>query len=252
MKIRCTALLLSAIMCMAGAVSCGKVDNVGESSAALTIKTTAASTDDVTTSTETGTTTTDKDGTTETTTGTDTTAEGAAETTAAQADAQTEAPADNGAANNNNNNAGEQPQEQQQNNETPAAQNEPEKKEVKFGFENLLQNAADTIAALGNPNSTETAAACTNNDVKIYHYPDLDIQCYIDGGAEYIWDYDFKGGDYTTSKGIKVGSSRADVEAAYGTGEESGNTLIYTDGDKQLIFTMNGDTVSEIDFYVPV
>ena len=28
--------------------------------------------------------------------------------------------------------------------------------------------------------------------------------------------------------------------------------LIYTDGSKQLIFTMNGDTVSEIDFYVPV
>ena len=78
------------------------------------------------------------------------------------------------------------------------------------------------------------------------------VQCYIDGGVEYFFDYDILGGNYSTSKGIKVGSSRADVEAAYGAGEESGNMLIYNDGAKQLIFTLNGDTVSEIDFYVPV
>lgn len=260
MKMRCTALLLTALICMAGAASCGKVQTADESSAHLKIAVTTTAAGDVTTSTGTGTTTTGNDGSTDTTTGTDTTTAAAAETTAASAQgeaapAATAAPADNGG-NNETPAAQEQPQ---QNNETPVdngnANTQPAAQEVKFSTDDLLKNAADIIAALGGSPVTSTASACTSNgcDVKTYDYAgELKIQCYIDGGVEYFFDYDILGGSYSTSKGIKVGSSRADVEAAYGTGEESGNMLIYTDGAKQLIFTLNGDTVSEIDFYVPV
>ncbi len=260
MKMRCTALLLTALICMAGAASCGKVQTADESSAHLKIAVTTTAAGDVTTLTETGTTTTGNDGSTDTTTGTDTTTAAAAETTAASAQgdaapAATAAPADNGG-NNETPAAQEQPQ---QNNETPVdngnANTQPVAQEVKFSTDDLLKNAADIIAALGGSPVTSTAAACTSNgcDVKTYDYAgELKIQCYIDGGVEYFFDYDILGGNYSTSKGIKVGSSRADVEAAYGAGEESGNMLIYNDGAKQLIFTLNGDTVSEIDFYVPV
>lgn len=257
MKMRCTALLLTALICMAGAASCGKVQTADESSAHLKIAVTTTATGDVTTSTGTGTTTTGNDGSTDTTTGTDTTTAAAAETTAAsaQGEAAPAAPADNGG-NNETPAAQEQPQ---QNNETPVdngnANTQPVAQEVKFSTDDLLKNAADIIAALGGSPVTSTAAACTSNgcDVKTYDYAgELKIQCYIDGGVEYFFDYDILGGNYSTSKGIKVGSSRADVEAAYGAGEESGNMLIYNDGAKQLIFTLNGDTVSEIDFYVPV
>ncbi len=260
MKMRCTALLLTALICMAGATSCGKVQTADESSAHLKIAVTTTAAGDVTTSTGTGTTTTGNDGSTDTTTGTDTTTAAAAETTAASAQgeaapAATAAPADNGG-NNETPAAQEQPQ---QNNETPVdngnANTQPVAQEVKFSTDDLLKNAADIIAALGGSPVTSTAAACTSNgcDVKTYDYAgELKIQCYIDGGVEYFFDYDILGGNYSTSKGIKVGSSRADVEAAYGAGEESGNMLIYNDGAKQLIFTLNGDTVSEIDFYVPV
>lgn len=260
MKMRCTALLLTALICMAGAASCGKVQTADESSAHLKIAVTTTAAGDVTTSTETGTTTTGNDGSTDTTTGTDTTTAAAAETTAASAQgdaapAATAAPADNGG-NNETPAAQEQPQ---QNNETPVdngnANTQPVAQEVKFSTDDLLKNAADIIAALGGSPVTSTASACTSNgcDVKTYDYAgELKIQCYIDGGVEYFFDYDILGGNYSTSKGIKVGSSRADVEAAYGAGEESGNMLIYNDGAKQLIFTLNGDTVSEIDFYVPV
>lgn len=261
MKMRCTALLLTALICMAGAASCGKVQTADDSSASLKISATTTATGDVTTSTETGTTTTGNDGSTNTTTGTDTTTAASADTTAAAAQgeaataAPTAAPADNGG-NNETPAAQEQPQ---QNNETPAdngnANTQPVAQEVKFSTDDLLKNAADIIAALGGSPVTSTAPACTSNgcDVKTYDYAgELKIQCYIDGGVEYFFDYDILGGNYATSKGIKVGSSRADVEAAYGTGEESGNMLIYNDGAKQLIFTLNGDTVSEIDFYVPV
>lgn len=260
MKMRCTALLLTALICMAGAASCGKVQTADESSAHLKIAVTTTAAGDVTTSTGTGTTTTGNDGSTDTTTGTDTTTAAAAETTAASAQgeaapAATAAPADNGG-NNETPAAQEQPQ---QNNETPVdngnANTQPVAQEVKFSTDDLLKNAADIIAALGGSPVTSTASACTTNgcDVKTYDYAgELKIQCYIDGGVEYFFDYDILGGNYSTSKGIKVGSSRADVEAAYGAGEESGNMLIYNDGAKQLIFTLNGDTVSEIDFYVPV
>ena len=260
MKMRCTALLLTALICMAGAASCGKVQTADESSAHLKIAVTTTAAGDVTTSTGTGTTTTGNDGSTDTTTGTDTTTAAAAETTAASAQgdaapAATAAPADNGG-NNETPAAQEQPQ---QNNETPVdngnANTQPVAQEVKFSTDDLLKNAADIISALGGSPVTSTASACTSNgcDVKTYDYAgELKIQCYIDGGVEYFFDYDILGGNYSTSKGIKVGSSRADVEAAYGAGEESGNMLIYNDGAKQLIFTLNGDTVSEIDFYVPV
>ena len=260
MKMRCTALLLTALIWMAGAASCGKVQTADESSAHLKIAVTTTAAGDVTTSTGTGTTTTGNDGSTDTTTGTDTTTAAAAETTAASAQgeaapAATAAPADNGG-NNETPAAQEQPQ---QNNETPVdngnANTQPAAQEVKFSTDDLLKNAADIIAALGGSPVTSTASACTTNgcDVKTYDYAgELKIQCYIDGGVEYFFDYDILGGNYATSKGIKVGSSRADVEAAYGAGEESGNMLIYNDGAKQLIFTLNGDTVSEIDFYVPV
>ena len=260
MKMRCTALLLTALICMAGAASCGKVQTADDSSASLKISATTTATGDVTTSTETGTTTTGNDGSTNTTTGTDTTTASSAETTAAAAQgeaataAPTAAPADNGG-NNETPAAQEQPQ---QNNETPAnngnANTQPVAQEVKFSTDDLLSNASGKIAELGSPDRSEEANGCLSkgDGQKNYYYPDLEIQCYTENGAEYIYDILIKGGNYATSKGIKVGSSRADVEAAYGAGEASGNMLIYSNGDKQLIFTMNGDTVSEIEFYLPL
>ncbi|MBR1823597.1 MAG: hypothetical protein IJ779_05130 [Ruminococcus sp.] len=256
MKMKLTALLLASLLGMAGAVSCGKVSSVDESSVELKLGTTTAVTDasGETTTTE-AVTTTDGGETTTTAEGETTTAadEAGAETTAANA-AATEAPA--AAATEAPTEAPAQQQEQpQQNNDTPAeTPNEPDKKDVQFSTDLLLQNAAETIAALGNPVSTSTAASCTTNgcDVKIYNYPDMEVQCYIDGGVEYLYSIKITGGDYKTSKGIKVGSSRADVEAAYGAGEEMSGMIIYSDGNKEMDITYSGDTVSSIDFYTPV
>lgn len=255
MKMKFTALLLTSLICMASVASCGKVSNVegGDGTASLKVAstTTAASSDGETTTTDAATTTAGSETTTaadgETTTSAESQAAAEAATTAqteaaaAQTEAPTEAPA--------------QQQEQQQNNDNSGeTHNEPEKKNVQFSTDLLLANAADTIAVLGAPASSSVSAACTSNgsDVKDYYYPDLKIECYIDGGADYIFSIEITGGDYTTSKGIKVGSSRADVEAAYGTGEEASGMIIYSDGSKEMDITYSGDTVSRIDFYTPV
>ena len=257
MKMKLTALLLTSLICMAGAVSCGKTESAADDKIELDIPatTTSENADGTTTTEDTAATTTSADGETTTaaadatTTSSEAAAAGADATTAAQAAettaAPTEAPTE----------AQAQQQEQQQNNDNNnETQNEPEKKDIQFSTDLLLQNAADTIAALGGSPTTSVSPSCTNNgcDVKTYTYPDMEVQCYIDGGVEYIYSITIKGGDFATAKGIKVGSSRADVEAAYGTGEEMSGMIIYKDGDKEMDITYSGDTVSAIDFFTPV
>lgn len=133
---------------------------------------------------------------------------------------------------------------------------EPQKEEVKFNIDFLLSDAKDIISNLGTPVYEGGGAACLTNghDDKIYQYDGLEIQCYVDGDKEYIFQINITGGDYQTDKGIKVGSSRADVESAYGTGTESGNMIIYSSGNNEMDIQYNdsGDTVISIFFYTPV
>lgn len=132
----------------------------------------------------------------------------------------------------------------------------PQKEEVKFNMDYLLSDAKNIISNLGTPVYEGGGAACLTNghDDKIYQYDGLEIQCYIDGDKEYIFQINITGGDYQTDKGIKVGSSRADVESAYGTGTESGNMIIYSSGNNEMDIQYNdsGDTVISIFFYTPV
>ena len=120
----------------------------------------------------------------------------------------------------------------------------------------MLSDAKDIISNLGTPVYEGGGAACLTNghDDKIYQYDGLEIQCYVDGDKEYIFQINITGGDYQTDKGIKVGSSRADVESAYGTGTESGNMIIYSSGNNEMDIQYNdsGDTVISIFFYTPV
>ena len=220
MKMKLTALLLTSLICMAGAVSCGKTESAADDKIELDIPatTTSENADGTTTTEDTAATTTSADGKTTTaaadatTTSSEAAAAGADATTAAQAAettaAPTEAPTEA--------QAQQQEQQQQNNDNNNETQNEPEKKDIQFSTDLLLQNAADTIAALGGSPTTSVSPSCTNNgcDVKTYTYPDMEVQCYIDGGVEYIYSITIKGGDFATAKGIKVGSSRADVEAA--------------------------------------
>ena len=144
--------------------------------------------------------------------------------------------------------APENPQPTENNNETPVS-TEP----AKFKIEDLLNDASGIIATLGTPNYSGGGAACLTNgyDDKIYQYDGLEIQCYVDGDIEYIFQINITGGDYQTDKGIKVGSTRAEVESAYGAGTVSGNMIVYSSGDNEMDIKYEGDTVASIFFYAP-
>ncbi len=265
------ALLLTvmAVLTMS-AVSCGKDDiensvsmslrenktteSETEDSTEETAETTKAATTIPTVTTENGTETTDVS-----TTATDT----ATTTTSAETSQPEETPQqeqNEQSDNNNNDNQDDSNNNQQQdnnnndNNGNDNQQDEPQQKEVRFSMDNLLSDASGIISDLGNPDYSGQSDACTNNgnDVKIYQYSGLSIQCYIDGDREYIFQIEITEDKYQTDKGIKVGSTRSEVESAYGTGTESGNYIIYSSGNNEMDIQYNGDTVISILFYTPV
>lgn len=234
-------------------------------------ETTAATTEISGTETVTTTTVSDEEDVAESTTSsaeTDT----VTETTAVQAESQeettaqvvAETPAENNSAtpednstgdgsNNNTSQEDSQPEEvtEEPTEESPAENNTTD---LRFTVDNLLNDASGLLSALGTPDYSGVAAACTTNgnDVKIYQFDGLEIQCYIDGETEYIFSIEITGSQYETDKGIKTGSSRSDVESAYGTGETMGSMTIYYSGNNEMDIDYSGDTVTSIFFYTPV
>lgn len=268
-------LVATALFLAMSAVSCGKDDST-ESDVSISLSeqqtatknTSAETTADkpettaTTDSAETTTATTDESGTT---TGTDTTTETSAEVTTDTTSAETAGTAVPQAEATTPTEANEQQPENPAPTEAPPADTQPPETEppteaptqsepVKFKMEDLLSDASGIIANLGTPSYSGGGAACLTNghDDKIYQYDGLEIQCYIDGDVEYIFQINITGGDYQTDKGIKVGSTRAEVESAYGTGTESGNMIVYSSGNNEMDIQYNGDTVASIFFYTPV
>lgn len=117
----------------------------------------------------------------------------------------------------------------------PAAVGSFDNSDLSFNGGSLLGDASGLVGAMGAPSSVDEAAGCLSNgaDQKIYHFGGVDVSCYVQDGAEYIYDITITGG-YTTSKGIGIGSSKADVIAAYGEGADSGQYILYGSGDYGL------------------
>lgn len=232
-----TSLLTSAV------VSCGPDDEVNNSTPDLPVLSTEANTTEENTaeaSTEavtektTEASTESSESTTESTTKTE---ESTEETTTEEVtEASTEAPT-------------EEPTEA-----PTEAPTEPVVQNVKFGFDTLLSSAGNVTSALGEPMNVATAPSCYTNgaDSKIYTYDGLIVECYVLDGAETICGVTITNGNYSTDKGIKIGSSKADVEAAYGAGEEIGYYTIYASGDKELDVKYEGDIVTELSFLAAV
>ncbi len=149
----------------------------------------------------------------------------------------------------------EAPTEEEQQDEPQEEQpEEPEQQEVKFSFDTLLNDVSGIVASLGEPVNVSTAPSCYTNgaDSKIYEYEGLKIECYVLDGVENVCVVTITSSSYSTDKGITIGSSQADVEAAYGAGETAGDYTIYYSGDKELDVKYSGGAVAELLFYTAV
>lgn len=111
------------------------------------------------------------------------------------------------------------------------------------------QDAAGFVAAVP-ADSVESAPSCygNGNDVN-YYYTDYTLYIWDSNGTQLTYGIDITGGSLTTSKGIGIGASLADVENAYGTGYTvEGPDYVYTSGNSNLRFTISGDKVVYISY----
>lgn len=166
------------------------------------------------------------------------------ETTAAE-DGETKTDGDTNA-----NTGGDEPQvvetPTEQQTEAPAAQS---LNKTVFGINDLSQAITSVIS---NPDIPETVPACIpkgDEGGTVYRYKygsDLSFDCYSSGGVKCIANIYIYSSNYSLDSGITVGSTKDSVISAYGETASSGSYLLYSFGDKELYFGLNGDTVSEI------
>ncbi|MBR5513459.1 MAG: hypothetical protein IKV85_05680 [Ruminococcus sp.] len=144
----------------------------------------------------------------------------------------------------------DEPQEEEQ----PDEPEQQEPQEVKFSFDTLLNDVSGVVASLGEPVNVSTAPSCYTNgaDSKIYEYDGVKIECYVLDGVENVCVVTITNSNYSTDKGITIGSSQADVEAAYGAGETAGDYTIYYSGDKELDVKFIDGAAAELIFYTAV
>lgn len=105
-------------------------------------------------------------------------------------------------------------------------------------------------AQLGEPDAYGTAKSCTEaGDDKVYTYGGVVIYTYITNGVDVISLIEITGGE-SLSSGIHIGSTKAEVIAAYGSNyTEEGSELLYGMGGKTIGLQMSGDAVAFIEVF---
>lgn len=110
------------------------------------------------------------------------------------------------------------------------------------------------LDAFGPDYAFSEAISCVYTGMdKTYQYPDLFLYTYPDGENDHLMEV-YCTADVETAKGIGLGASLKDIEAAYGSGyTKAGVTVTYSlpAPDKQtlpatLYFELDGDTVCAI------
>ena len=110
------------------------------------------------------------------------------------------------------------------------------------------QDMADILAALGEPQSYFEAASCAFEGLdKTYTYPGFSITTRPEGDKDYVNSILLTDDSITTPEGVYIGSTRADVTAAYGDSDGEA-ALSYTKGSATLTFILDGDTVLSIEY----
>ena len=73
------------------------------------------------------------------------------------------------------------------------------------------------------------------------------VTTYPESEVDYVYSIELKDDTVETPEGIFIGSTKDDVISAYGEdAEDSGSALIYTKGESQLNFLLDGDVVCNI------
>ena len=110
--------------------------------------------------------------------------------------------------------------------------------------------AKDVIDALGEPAQYNESASCAFEGLdKTYGYGGYIITTYPDGDKDYILSARFVDDSVTTEEGIYIGSTKADVEKAYGADcFEDDSTASLKKGNTELLIFLEDGAVVEIQY----
>ena len=181
-----------------------------------------------------------------------------------QATQPTTQPATKSQQSSSGNSSGKQQSSKQQSSKQQSQQ--PAKKEGSFSASDTVfvtqgksvalgSDMSGVLSSLGNANSVESQLSCHGvGEDKTYNYNGFVINTYPLNNKDYVMEVVVNSSNISTPKGIHIGSSEADVIAAYGSGYNTvGCYYSYETGDgKSIQFFIDNGTVSEIDYYYNV
>lgn len=105
------------------------------------------------------------------------------------------------------------------------------------------EDFSEALEKLGEPLEYKEAASCYFDGMdKIYSYDGYEITTYPDGDKDCVQDICISSDAYTTTEGITIGSSLADVTKAYGEDYELTGKMyryFYTDDSYMYFFIMD-------------
>lgn len=106
------------------------------------------------------------------------------------------------------------------------------------------------IEALGEYQDSYEAPSCAFDGMDVvYTYAGFEVLTYVENDSAIISGVVLRDDTVETLEGICIGSSKADVEAAYGQKfEEGSTTLELTKGNSQLLIILTDDAVSSIQY----
>ena len=145
--------------------------------------------------------------------------------------------------NNGGNNSG--------NNGNTGNQNEPGYTFTHNGTQIAMNVKAESIiSTLGEPVSYTEEPSCAFSGLdKTYNYGSFVLQTYPDGDVDYIYCLWLVDDSVSTSEGVYIGATKAEVEAAYGAAAFNGtNAYVLTKGACTLTVILDGDVVSSITY----
>ncbi len=117
----------------------------------------------------------------------------------------------------------------------------------------MFAEATPVLEALGDAKSVMETPSCAfpGESDKLYTYDSYVIQTYMQDGKEYIFSLWFLDDMVKTDEGVKIGDSKATVEAVYGADSFNGaNAYLVSKDGGELQIIMKDDAVSEILYTV--
>lgn len=114
----------------------------------------------------------------------------------------------------------------------------------------LSDPAAPIIDKLGEPKKYTESASCAFEGLdKSYYYGSFYLETYPQGEEDFVYGWWFADDTVTTPEGIYIGSSKADVDAAYGAENFNGtNAYDIKDGNGKLTIILDKDVVTSIQY----